>query len=765
MQKLELVLHRCGLRLVRLSCAKMFSSWVTYTSRGKSLCRFAKCTCTRLLNRLILSALHRWQRSSLFVAQEELAVLKSRLSDVSRQLESHQLSALHFQSRIGVYALVLARAKFVAWSTLALSRVYFSWIAFMRARSTQRRCHEKRAHSWARERLLGSTFRLWANFYSQQFRLRLLMRRTILRIKNKSLSPAFETWKAFALASKCNEVARHHREQIAMRVLGRMMSIKKSRAFYTWSRKHAFGKKLVVTLCRSIFLKIERSKRHAFALWMLFSEAMRHEKRKVLQIAHSVDKFRRRLLYFTQARAFSGWRSKAADKKRFRMLAHRCLKRLSGCRIALAFNSWTSAVTQAQHQEQIQQLREQTIERCRRHLRYAMCGKALRGWQASVDYRKRMREKCKRIVARFCGDKRRLSQSIRTWWLNTLDARINENQQIQIHKAENLRQRFLDICHRHIQHSLTARSLSSWVNFSRTRQHARKMLRRATSRTTEARQTRAFRTWTQVIHAIKHDCESTRRCNVLVDRCRRRIRALLAASSLNLWKQFKVKRAAMRAAVNNVFTKWLAREVAKAMNMWSGVVRKLNRIDESNFYAESFVNLVRRRQSSGTLYRTFLAWNRYQLQQRYFRGSILHVVARMTRRTLATALMSWRNKYLRSKKFVRILEKVVARSNISVLLIAFGTWITFIVSHRRHDTVCVVRELSAQRASVYRPSETQLLGNVVGYTPCSSKGDVHFQEAALWKSLMAREHMRKFHSPDVKTKAPYLQVRLLSGIL
>lgn len=659
--------------------------------------------CTYSLHRVLAPAFNKWKRRLSIAARNELQDAHEKLNVIREAMI--------------VNAQRLASNKAAGLSTRSLRRIWYGWSALARARGTHKVVRNKLISALRLKVLLRPQFRAWSRLCLRHRKFRRLLSRRIANAINEASSHALREWHHFVEASKRDQRAAFERHRAAKKVLLRMMSFEKSLAFSKWVQKIYCVKRAAATLGRAWYRRANDGMAGAFTQWIQFTNATRYHERRIEQ---SANRIRKRILHLDQAKAFSAWTFNVAAKTRFRILARRTVKRMFKSRCAIAFNTWTSSTAEKRREEHVRRLREHSIERCRRHLRFALSGKALRGWRASVVDRKRMRRICFRVLSTFRDGA--LSKALRTWWANTLSARKTLEEEARVFTNEKNQERMLDTCRKRIRHFLASRAFSTWKDFLWKRRGMRKTVRRAVLRL-NAGLLQAFEIWVRAVHLSE---ASERRYEVLIEKCRRHMRRIMATHVMRRWKQFRQHQSKMRKVVTKIL---ITQTLARAVGKWTAAVTSSKRIERATLLV---VRALRRRQLSATR-KVLGVWARSQ-----FAGSRLHtlmtLLARRRRREgLASALLVWSKRNSQRTSLIGLVRLLVAFAARGLITTAFCTWVSAVLKQRRQVSGMVTISLSSQAQSTQAHECNSISARF------SEPQHVAFRRGTLWHALVAQE--------------------------
>lgn len=761
-RRVDFALRGFWQRRLHLSCSKSFYLWANHASKRKRI----RLIMRRAISQLMVCGLERmfrkWHHSTILMLRHKVDWLEVRVSNATCELASNQISERKFHEKLIVNTSTLARAKYDVWSQRMLSRVWFNWVGTQRARRMKKNCSEDRAISLGRAKLVGRSFKAWAALYFQRLKLRLLMRHAILRLKSFTCYRAFKLWKVRILESLYHQVERKHRNFVATKLLRRHLSSKTATAFSKWAQTIESEKKSAVIMYRWFFRCIRRTKVTAFALWQSFTSASRNDERLALGISRSAHRLRTRLLFFRQSKAFSGWRSKLRLKKRFRLLVRKSVRRILRCRTALAFRTWRNATADARYDDQARQLREIAIERGRRKVRMALCGKVIRGWQLSVGCRRHSRDRCRGIILKLHDQKPSLSHAFKIWWIFCLGSRTCVFQETCIRAYETRQRQLLELCRRRYHDKLMARIVASWAQYLRARQTALKMIRRVSTRVSELALLRALGTWARASYTTKLDYDSARHRDVVICSCKRRIRKSTLSRTFACWKLIKMRHATLRQSMRRIVLSLFRRCLERAVRRWIDADIQTKSIPEVETYANALVLLAQRSRAHLALRRVFRAWLRLHTSHGGARRFAQQLAASKKRCALSSAFACWRTWHSWNFRLGFILRRAGRRNSESRTFVAFCRWITFILKQRRKNPVDFSRMSVCQRVQ-FKTCSTESRGISEGeFVPLVRSymtANSCTLRLPLWPALMQLEAKRTFYFRTSNCRLWQTQVR------
>ena len=372
---------------------------------------------------------------------------------------------------------------------------------------------------------------------------------------NKTVSLVFFKW-VFAFRDRRGKYQR----SVATARKRRTQSL-----FDTWARR-SFVSSRLRTFLRRIETRTSRGAlQRSFGRWHV---AMRFLVRRDADFRRReilVDKLQQLLASQRRLTFFSKWRSvllrkKRAVKKIQTTFLFYGLRRLLGAR----FRLWAQFSKLATTTTRVDRVRDRVSARLRRRSQQRTCGALFKLWRSKTKRSVSGRRLCRKVLTRWYGDKTKLAAALRTWWLAVAREERHHRKSSAALADTQRRTQLLDRCRRRFKYTSLARAWNTWTSLTLARRQVSGLVRRRLRWWTHSELDTGFRRWR--LFAEKQGAAQKR--EVLVDRCRRRMRLLCAAKALGRWQQFLSERQRLRKLVRTAIVRMVHGHVVRAWTRW-----------------------------------------------------------------------------------------------------------------------------------------------------------------------------------------------------
>ena len=189
--------------------------------------------------------------------------------------------------------------------------------------------------------------------------------------------------------------------------------------------------------------------------------------------------------------------------------------------------------------------------------------------------------------------------------------------------------------------SCAAKALRSWVTFVHEQHFLRTLMRRVIASFEHGRLAPGFRTWVRFVRDADAEEARRRRADVILDRCRRRMRNHLAAKAMGAWTHHTEDRKRLRTLAKRIIKRFTGNSIFPALTQWKCVVKEARLSEDAELRREVTLERCRRRILNHALAKAFGSWHHFREQRRYARSVVGRVVGHLENRNYSMPFRSW----------------------------------------------------------------------------------------------------------------------------
>ena len=509
---------------------------------------------------------------------------------------------------------------------------------------------------------LNAAFRSWELYWTHRKQLRHLATSTVNRMMNTLLFPAFRSWHETVVYERHNEV-------VLARCRAKWLLGTQSRSLASWKEMVSERKRLRLMLVRAAAFMVHGVLAPGFRRWRVEIDRQKEEER--LDQQDRYDELVGRLA----KREEELKKQMEAQQKSAIARASSMFAAWAGKSVSAAWFAWSSGFRARKERQ------KELLVHAVRLFKHATVNSALQSWKAFREHRHRCRQLINHAVARFAAGS--ISPAFHSWVLFVKDMDRHEAEE---KRKEQLLARFKQ----RMLHTAELKAFQGWLHGVQERVRLRQLIKHAVARFTHGKLAPAMRTWCVFTDRSKSEEAASHQRELAVERCRRRLKNVLAGKAWNAWRENVSERKRLRGLIKHAVARFTHGKLAPAMKTWVSAVEGFRQAERDAERREKTLDRIRRRILHSASASAFQAWIFMVEERKRMRVLVHRTMTRFTKGTYATAFWTWWHvsealgaDESRKERLEALKGRIALRMKHSGLIKSFGSWEHFVWERKR----------------------------------------------------------------------------------